>query len=493
MSRVTRRIIWLAVLLIAGFISMVVLSDDSTPTPTALPDSPTYSSASQSPTLPVPTINLSPTYDSADLSPTAPAPMTQFSPTYHSASLSPTVTPIPSLRTSTPNMNFAYAQLSVGLNVRSGPGTDYAIIGALPAGSTPEILALDETELWLRVRFDHADGWIWRQLVVVAGDVSHLPRQAVPSVTPPQPSPTITPFYTNTLAPGPFPTPTLGYPATATPVRLSPQQPLGLVEVVLVPALPASSYTEDAIPISAQRMTRRLIELGITPMLVDPQEDAILLRFEDNGYLDQILPALEQRGLLEVVDFRMLSLEHRNAIIGQQVMTDILANNIGFWMRRAVGQESPIPFATQFPASIYQAHAQFNPLTGQPFASILWTSDPSMVVDVGIHYTGIDWTATIKLRDGHEDFLREYTASLVGHFAGIALDGTVLDAPLLDAPLADISIGGLTEWEAHRIRAMAISAALHIPFRVEILRTIPPTLFPTSTPGSIPTVTPTPT
>ena len=75
MSRVTRRIIWLAVLLIAGFISMVVLSDDSTPTPTALPDSPTYSSASQSPTLPPPTIYLSPTYDSADLSPTAPAPV----------------------------------------------------------------------------------------------------------------------------------------------------------------------------------------------------------------------------------------------------------------------------------------------------------------------------------------------------------------------------------------------------------------------------------
>lgn len=390
-------------------------------------------------------------------------------------------------------MNIAYAQLSVGLNVRSGPGTDYPIIGTLPAGSTPEILALDETGSWLHIQFDDSDGWIWRQLAVVVGDVSQLPRLAVPSVTLPQPTPTLTPFYTHTLAPGSYPTWTPGYPATVTPEFISPQQPLGLVEVVLVPDLPASSFTEDAVPISAEHMTRRLIELGITPLRVDPQEDAILLRFEDNGYLEQILPALEQRGLLEVVDFSMLSLEHRNAIIGQQVMSDILANNIDFWMRRAVGQEPPIPFATQFPASIYEADAQFNPLTGQPFASILWTSDPLMVVDVWLHYTGEDWTATVKLRDGQESFLRQRTAPLVGHFAGIVLDGTVLDAPLLDRPITDIEIRGLTEWQARRIRAMAMSAALHIPFRVQSVRPIPPTLFPTSTPGRIPTVTPTPT
>jgi Flp pilus assembly protein CpaB len=82
-----------------------------------------------------------------------------------------------------------------GLNVREGPGMEYAVLGRVVAGDKLEPVGRDESKQWLvvccvaggkdGVRDDL--GWVWAELVDVQGvDVSRLPSRAAP----PKPTPT---------------------------------------------------------------------------------------------------------------------------------------------------------------------------------------------------------------------------------------------------------------------------------------------------------------
>jgi hypothetical protein len=82
-----------------------------------------------------------------------------------------------------------------GLNVREGPGMEYAVLGRVVAGDKLEPVGRDESKQWLvvccvaggidGVRDDF--GWVWAELVDVQGvDVSRLPPRAAP----PKPTPT---------------------------------------------------------------------------------------------------------------------------------------------------------------------------------------------------------------------------------------------------------------------------------------------------------------
>jgi hypothetical protein len=84
---------------------------------------------------------------------------------------------------------------ATGLNVREGPGMEYAVLGRVVAGEKLEPVGRDESKQWLvvccvaggkdGVRDDL--GWVWAELVDVQGvDVSRLPPRAAP----PKPTPT---------------------------------------------------------------------------------------------------------------------------------------------------------------------------------------------------------------------------------------------------------------------------------------------------------------
>jgi hypothetical protein len=59
------------------------------------------------------------------------------------------------------------------MNVRSGPGTNYPVIGPGPAGESTDVLGRNADSSWLQVEYPPADdgiGWVYAPLVQVNGD-----------------------------------------------------------------------------------------------------------------------------------------------------------------------------------------------------------------------------------------------------------------------------------------------------------------------------------
>jgi hypothetical protein len=85
------------------------------------------------------------------------------------------------------------------LNVRRGPGVDYAVLGYLRAGQAAAVVGINGDGTWLQIVYPPAPddrGWIARRYVEVHGDLA-----SVPAVVPPTPEPTVTPTITPTPAP----------------------------------------------------------------------------------------------------------------------------------------------------------------------------------------------------------------------------------------------------------------------------------------------------
>ncbi|MBI5930840.1 MAG: SH3 domain-containing protein [Chloroflexi bacterium] len=61
------------------------------------------------------------------------------------------------------------------LNIRSGPGAAYTILGRTVGGEQFVILARDAAFLWVQIDTDFGAGWVNRNYVIIRGDVSALP------------------------------------------------------------------------------------------------------------------------------------------------------------------------------------------------------------------------------------------------------------------------------------------------------------------------------
>lgn len=142
--------------------------------------------------------------------PTSPPPTATSVPTVPSPTatatqpLPPTATP-----TATPTSVPYVVVDAQGLNVRSGPGTLYPIIGLMRQGDEADIVARNDEGTWWQVRFDDgSQGWVYAALVTAFGPTEQIAlAQHVP---PPPPTPT--------PAPAPTPTPP---PKPATPYALT--------------------------------------------------------------------------------------------------------------------------------------------------------------------------------------------------------------------------------------------------------------------------------
>jgi uncharacterized protein YraI len=75
------------------------------------------------------------------------------------------------------------------INVRSGPGTDYPILGRFEPGQTAPVTGRNDDGSWWQVSLDQGSlGWIFGELVTVTGQA-----QAIPVTQAPPPPPTATP------------------------------------------------------------------------------------------------------------------------------------------------------------------------------------------------------------------------------------------------------------------------------------------------------------
>ncbi len=77
------------------------------------------------------------------------------------------------LPTATPNINWVRVEL--GVNVRSGPGFQYGVIGRLPFGRWVQPLARNLAGDWILITYVDTQGWVQQDLVEWRLDVAGLP------------------------------------------------------------------------------------------------------------------------------------------------------------------------------------------------------------------------------------------------------------------------------------------------------------------------------
>lgn len=135
----------------------------------------------------------------------------------------PTETPIPPTNTSTPiPPGTPQAVAKQELNIRSGPGENYEVLGLLPAGAEAEIISRDQNGEWWQVKTSLTSGWIKAdEEFSDAIDTGSVPISLAPTATPePSPSPeesTPTTEPTPTETPEAADTPTPAAPADTPP------------------------------------------------------------------------------------------------------------------------------------------------------------------------------------------------------------------------------------------------------------------------------------
>lgn len=101
----------------------------------------------------------------------------------------PTATPQP---TATPDGVLLTITRAVQ-NVRSGPGTNYDVIGQLRQGDQAKVIGTNPGSTWVVINFRGLQGWLSRDILDIFGDLNTVPIIAPPpSPTPPPPTPTPT-------------------------------------------------------------------------------------------------------------------------------------------------------------------------------------------------------------------------------------------------------------------------------------------------------------
>ena len=79
------------------------------------------------------------------------------------------------------------------VNIRSGPGTDYSVIGGLQPGNDIPVLGRDSGGTWLVIAYASGQGWVAKMVVTVNGDTAGLPVVAAPPPPPTAVPPTAAP------------------------------------------------------------------------------------------------------------------------------------------------------------------------------------------------------------------------------------------------------------------------------------------------------------
>ncbi len=88
------------------------------------------------------------------------------------SSPSPTATSSP---TPSPRATCTLTITPASVNLRSGPGTGYSIVGYGFAGDVFTVTARHTSELWLQIRRDQGEAWVAASVATLAGDCTTLP------------------------------------------------------------------------------------------------------------------------------------------------------------------------------------------------------------------------------------------------------------------------------------------------------------------------------
>lgn len=151
---------------------------------------------------PVPTKTLRPTFTPTPVKPTLtpsptpalPTPIAQL-PTALPTSVPPTPEPPTPAPTPTPPLQASFTVTGATLNVRSGPGTNYGVIGQIRQGQTFPITGKNPAGNWWQFNYNGRPGWVSGQLVrvtnaelvQVATNIPAPPTAQLQPTAPPKP------------------------------------------------------------------------------------------------------------------------------------------------------------------------------------------------------------------------------------------------------------------------------------------------------------------
>ncbi len=130
----------------------------------------------------------------------------------------PTATPAP---TATPEGVYVVITRNVQ-NVRTGPGTEYDVLGQLQRGETAQVIGANLPFTWVVINFRGQQGWLSRDILDLFGDRNTVPVVAAPPTPTPMPA---------TATPTPPPTADIII-VSASPNRLTVGQPFNVSVLV---------------------------------------------------------------------------------------------------------------------------------------------------------------------------------------------------------------------------------------------------------------------
>lgn len=138
----------------------------------------------------------------------------------------PAETPTPE---PTPTTQTAQLVLNDVVNIRSGPGTTYSLLGSEQAGSIYRITGKSPDGAWWQIDYNGREAWVFGQLAAVTGGEAVAIAQNIPPAptAPPAPPPTNTPVPQPTQPPAPTEPPKPQYKFNIVVVSRCERQPAG--------------------------------------------------------------------------------------------------------------------------------------------------------------------------------------------------------------------------------------------------------------------------
>lgn len=218
------------------------------------------------------------------------------------------------------------------------------------------------------------------------------------------------------------------------------------LEIVLAADLPVGAFDPPELGATARAIARRLMLAGYPDAEVAVTgTQTITVRLPGLTSADSaaLLPLMTETGLLEFVDMSGLEAE-RESLVGQRIVTT---------EQLVRGLTTP-------------DGGQVNPLTGQPFETVL-SGDELLSAEAQMDSIQ-GWRIAFELTEAGGRTFEAFTSAHLGQPLAIVLDGEVLSIPVIQSPLRSSGVisGNFTEEEARALALKLNSGPLPLPIQL---------------------------
>lgn len=233
---------------------------------------------------------------------------------------------------------------------------------------------------------------------------------------------------------------------------------VGGVQALLEADVPeGTSIPAENMRTAVQIVENRVNGLGVTEATVQQAGDRrIVVELPGEDDPEAALAVLRQTGLLEFVDFSMMTSQEAVAFYGQEIKTDYTPGG------------GPAPEPTE-PVTTTRETVYHTVMTGAAIKN----------VGVTANQTGTGFEVAFELTSEGARTFADFTSANVGQPLAIVLDKRVISAPSISVPITDgagVITGNFTSEEANSLAVQLRYGSLPIPLKVVETRSVGPTL-----------------